>query len=174
MSGLWPFKLPEQKREETDMLRDIIEDLQAEITELKKQVQQHMAKMNPMAVWKSSSSHNNTIVIWDEESFAPTVKGLAIRENNNQDIVIGIAGCYRVSVRFGWQQSSNSSYAYSLRVNGTEIALCKCHYDIGLTIVEILRLKKGDKLDFVGSATSPYSSTFNSFTLELLDYGHNV
>eukprot|EP01083_Nonionella_stella_P012147 34474_1 len=172
MSGLWPFKLPEQKREETDILRDIIEDLQAEVVELKTRLQQ--PKMNPMVVWKSSAHLSNKIVSWDIESFAPTLKGLAIRENSNRDIVVGIAGCYRVSVRFGWQQPCNSSYIFNLRVNGVDIATWRCYYDIALTIVEILKLNKGDKLDFVASATSQYTSTFNSFTLELLDYGHNV
>eukprot|EP01084_Bolivina_argentea_P186918 322088_1 len=96
MSGVWPFKLLEQEREETDVLRDIIEDLQDEIVELKEKLQ--AAKMNPMVVWKSSKATGNQVK-WDVETLQPTLQGLAKRENNNEDIVIGIGGWYRVSIR---------------------------------------------------------------------------
>ena len=77
MSGVWPFKLLEKscvihlistffmlhniclyiiitEREETDILRDIIEDLQDEIKELKKDIE--LPRMNPMAVWQSTKA----------------------------------------------------------------------------------------------------------------------
>ena len=195
MSGVWPFKLLEKscvihlisiflsyfyflmlhniclyiiitEREETDILRDIIEDLQDEIKELKKDIE--LPRMNPMAVWQSTKA-TGANVRWDIESMAPTLKGLAKRENNNEDIIIGIHGWYRISIRFGWNSSSGATYLFYLRLNRDKnVAIFRQYYDIGFTMVHVIKLKKGDKLDFYGSSYTNWSPQYNSFMLELL------
>jgi len=172
MSGLWPFKLPERKREETDILRDIIEELQEEVAELKMQLDSQAAPMTQMAVWKcsSSSARASNTMKWDIEVMPPTIKGMAHRANSNREIVIGMHGWYRVSIRFGWSGDSGAGYQFYLQVNGTNVATCRNYYSIGFTMVEVLKLKPNDKLTFKDSSSSSWDKTYNNFTLELLPY----
>ena len=154
------------EREETDKLRDMIEDLQDENKILRKELE--MLRMNPMAIYKSTAATGNQ-VRWDVESLPPTLNGLAKRENNNEDIVVGVDGWYRISIRFGWNSDSNSTYAFYLRLNrDQDVAIIRQHYSIGFTMNEVLKLKKGDKLDFRASSYSGWTPQFNNFTLELL------
>lgn len=154
------------EREETDRLRDMIEDLQDENKSLKEQLSK--PRMNPMAIYKSTSATGNQ-VRWDVESMKPTLQGLVKRDNNNEDIVVGIDGLYKISIRFGWNGDSGAVYTFHLRLNrDKDIAIVRQYYSIGFTMNEIIKLKKGDKLDFRGSSYSNWTPQYNNFTLELL------
>eukprot|EP01083_Nonionella_stella_P003490 10028_1 len=159
------FKLLEQKRSEIDILRDIIDDLQQEIHQLKN------TNMG-VATWytqKGGGASGNLTM--DGYHLEPTLEGMVTLSDNKQEIIIGIPGLYKVSSQIFFNSGghgSNGHYLYT-RVNGTNTQLNQSSQYGGWGYMEmIVNLKKNDKITFNTNCIYPTSKERNRFTVQKL------
>eukprot|EP01084_Bolivina_argentea_P001007 1855_1 len=168
-SDEYMFKLPEQKRSETDILRDIIDDLREEISELKKRPKPQTG----IVKYKSSGNTKTNPTTWDIEEIAPTLPEMVQREDNNKTIVIIMKGMYRVTLRRNHMETCNAAvsttHSFSLNINGTTIAKCYGTIYGHCNISEIFNFNAGDKLTAANdNCKHNYSKINNCFILEKL------
>eukprot|EP01083_Nonionella_stella_P132252 402023_1 len=111
----YQFKLLEQQREEADILRDIIQDMQDEMDQLKLLAQ----KTTGIAVWKRSSKLNGNIPL-DVEHVPTTLKGMVSLSDDKKTVTIGIAGIYRICVELNYTQGNTGCAGdrIDIKVNG--------------------------------------------------------
>eukprot|EP01084_Bolivina_argentea_P290714 499444_1 len=100
----------------------------------------------------------------------PTLKGMATVSDNKQEIIIGMAGLYKVSSQIFFDNGghgSNGHYLY-IRVNGTNI-LQKETSANGFGYMEIIvNLKKNDKITFNTNHIYASNKHHNRFTVHKL------
>eukprot|EP00484_Ammonia_sp_Unknown_P022574 CAMPEP_0197022066 /NCGR_PEP_ID=MMETSP1384-20130603/2973_1 /TAXON_ID=29189 /ORGANISM="Ammonia sp." /LENGTH=296 /DNA_ID=CAMNT_0042450031 /DNA_START=88 /DNA_END=975 /DNA_ORIENTATION=+ len=144
------FKLEEQQRDEIDIQADIIEDLRAELAELKQKLQRGKPR-NPMAVLKCSTVANP--VPWNVVHIASDLQGMVRTEDSNASLVIGVAGRYKISARFGLNNDWGSTLTHDLQLNGTTIAHARTYQSHCNTFDEVRALNEGDKLCYKLNST---------------------
>eukprot|EP01084_Bolivina_argentea_P190233 326969_1 len=155
------FKLLEQKRNEIDILRDVIEDMQQEIDELKK-------NKPGIGSWYMLTALNK--VQLEGAYFQPTIKDMANLSNDKKYIVVGNAGLYKVSTHLSWSTNGcDTSRYFEIKVNDNMVARTYGSKSGYGTLEHVINLKKGDKISFY---TDWISGTFikgqNSFTVQKL------
>jgi hypothetical protein len=164
------FKCDEQQRKEIDIQGDIIEDLRAEIKGAKTELQQlKKPKINPMVVLKCNTPGNP--VPWNVTHIASNLQGMATTQDSHGTIVIGIAGRYKISARFGFNTDWDSTLTHDLQLNGTTIAHARTYYGHSNTFDEVRQLNAGDKLVYKLNSTVSndyWSELCNHFCLEYL------
>eukprot|EP01084_Bolivina_argentea_P274112 467127_1 len=143
--GQFIFPLTEKKREETDILNDIIADLQDEIATLKQEI---VASSNGQIMSFKSSKQSNPVQ-WNVINMDTTGNKLAIRSNSNQNVQILKKGTYRISLRVGWGEDWNTSADMQLKKNGAVIANMKHYYSFNIMFVEIFVFNVNDQLQVV-------------------------
>merc|ERR1719384_813393 len=119
------FKLIEQKRDEIEILHDVIRDLQSKIQELVQTVTMQSRPTICIGKWASTMNDNTGWVQWNVVKIKPTLKYMiSAFTNNNKDGIIGIAGLYRIIFRFMSSDSNsrNSNRWSQLYINGVCVA----------------------------------------------------
>eukprot|EP01083_Nonionella_stella_P291234 991076_1 len=164
------FKLLEQKRSEIDILRDIIDDLQQEIHQLKN------TNMG-VATWYTQKGGGSGNLTMDGYHLEPTLKGMITLSDNKQEIIIGISGLYKVSSQILFQngaQGTNGHYLY-MQVNEANIYANPTSQYGGFGYMEIIvNLKTNDKITFTASHLYPTGQAYNRFTVQKLHYDRNM
>eukprot|EP01084_Bolivina_argentea_P139904 246062_1 len=160
------FKLLEQKRNETDILRDIIADMQDEIDQLKLLTQSQTG----IAVWKISKNTNGNIPL-DIEHVAPTLKGMVKLSDDKKKVIIGIPGVYRISVHLSYSSYSEGCTAdrFEIRLNGDIVEQRYAVRKGGFgTTDTVFKLKKNDEIVFYCNCMHVTSAKWNSFSIQKL------
>eukprot|EP01084_Bolivina_argentea_P139903 246061_1 len=165
-SAEYSFKLLEQKRNETDILRDIIADMQDEIDQLKLLTQSQTG----IAVWKISKNTNGNIPL-DIEHVAPTLKGMVKLSDDKKKVIIGIPGVYRISVHLSYSSYSEGCTAdrFEIRLNGDIVEQRYAVRKGGFgTTDTVFKLKKNDEIVFYCNCMHVTSAKWNSFSIQKL------
>jgi hypothetical protein len=163
------FKLEEQERDEIDIQADIIQDLRTELADLKLKLNRGRDQ-NPIAVFKCSTVANP--VPWNVVHIASDLEQMVTRQDSNASIVVGIAGRYRISARFGLNNDWGSTLTHDLQLNGSTIAHARTYQSHCNTFDEVRVFNQGDKLSYKLNSTvnnDYWSATCNHFCVELLD-----
>eukprot|EP01083_Nonionella_stella_P162343 532872_1 len=162
----YQFKLLEQQREEADILRDIIQDMQDEIDQLK--LVAHNA--TGIAVWKRSSKQSGDIQI-DVEHLPSTLKGMVALSDDKKTVTIGIAGIYRICVELNYVSYAEGCTAdtFQIRLNGNGVYNRNAGRTSGFGSMEcVLPLKQNDTIAFYTNCMHTTNEKYNSFTIQKL------
>eukprot|EP01083_Nonionella_stella_P072813 196439_1 len=137
------FELLEQKRSETDILHDIIYDMQQEIDQLKD------TKI-AIGSWYSNHRSASGIATLHGSHLEPTLEGMAKLADDKNSIVIGMDGLYRVTAEPNWTgDTGGTGHYFQLQVNGNAVATKYGSKNGGFGHIErLLNLKKNDKIAF--------------------------
>eukprot|EP01083_Nonionella_stella_P164962 547634_1 len=162
----YQFKLLEQQREEADILRDIIQDMQDEMDQLKLLAQ----KTTGIAVWKRSSKLNGNIPL-DVEHVPTTLKRMVSLSDDKKTVTIGIAGIYRICVELNYVTYNEgcTSDNFNIALNGNVVYQRLTGRPNGFGFMEcVLPLKKNDKIVFYCGCMHTTNEKLNSFTIQKL------
>eukprot|EP01084_Bolivina_argentea_P024273 45247_1 len=167
-SAEYQFKLLEQKRNETDILRDIISDMQDEIDQLK------LFRNNNtgVAVWNLSSSPPNGILPLDHVTLASTLKGMVQLSDDKKTVSIGISGLYKITATLNFSATGCQGDNIIIKLNGNEVSgryASSGSYGSG-TVDYVNDLKKGDTIQFYANCIETHKTDpkWNSFKIQKL------
>eukprot|EP01083_Nonionella_stella_P162342 532871_1 len=162
----YQFKLLEQQREEADILRDIIQDMQDEMDQLKLLAQ----KTTGIAVWKRSSAVNGVIPL-DIEYLSSTLKGMVALSDDKKTVTIGIAGIYRICVELNYVGYSEgcAGDTFTIKLNGNSVYNRNAGRTSGFGSMDcVLALKQNDTIMFSTNCMHTTNEKHNSFTIQKL------
>eukprot|EP01084_Bolivina_argentea_P290712 499434_1 len=101
----------------------------------------------------------------------PTLKGMATVSDNKQEIIIGMAGLYKVSTQIFFDSGGNGGNGHYLyiQVNGTNVLQNQASTSGGFRYMEIIvNLKKNDKITFNTNHIYASNKHHNRFTVHKL------
>ena len=177
----YPFILKEKQRSETDIIQDIMHDMQDSIQILTKKVEslenenqmlkQIVSSKGPvLSVWKSTKK-DSLYYQWDKEGIHLCPKHMMSVQNNGKEVKIGISGVYRILFRCNWNKSDYttcSGNTHEIQLNGRIICQAKNKDSGFVSLEEILRLKSNDVITFKYSCVHDYDSKGNILIIEKL------
>eukprot|EP01084_Bolivina_argentea_P290711 499433_1 len=100
----------------------------------------------------------------------PTLKGMATVSDNKQEIIIGMAGLYKVSSQIFFDNGGHGAAHFTnIQVNGTVFLQNQASTSGGFRYMEIIvNLKKNDKIVFNTSYLYASNKQHNRFTVHKL------
>ena len=182
------FKLLEQKRDEVEILHDVIEDLKQttqtqneKIEQLTEAVAALTTRLDEMEQKQDSTSMHfgkwaTTLaaggnIKWNVVKQEPTLEGMILRmEENNQKLVFGIAGLYRITYRWTSREDNKSSYRGGyLYLNGSKIAQSVSYNsNANGEMTEMINIQVGDQINSWCGAKKGTSDTDCGLTIQRL------
>mmetsp|Transcript_60038 Transcript_60038/g.54038 ORF Transcript_60038/g.54038 Transcript_60038/m.54038 type:complete len:288 (-) Transcript_60038:32-895(-) len=162
-SADYTFKLLEQERGELDILRDIVEDMQQEMDQMKK-------KVTGVASWYCQCPAGTSGDLpMSGEHIKPTLDGMLTLSDNLKTITIGIPGAYKVSMELNFTSATGAAHVLNMRVNGSNVATRNgSNYGGYGLITRVLDLKKDDKVTFYTNYSYATNKQHSCFTIQKL------
>eukprot|EP01083_Nonionella_stella_P297019 1008896_1 len=153
------FKLFEKKQNETDLLRDIIADMQEEIDELK-------TKKTGVTSWYTNITGAAEIPMVGAH-LEPTLEGMVKLSDDKKSIVIGMEGVYKVSAELNFTSNTGAGHTLSIKLNGNIIATKMGSNGGGFgSMNRVLKLKKDDTISFYTNHSYGTNQTYSSFIIQ--------
>jgi len=118
-SAQYLLKLPEQERSETDILRDIITDMQEEIDELKKTAV--APNRTGIASWYTNLNGGGDIPM-DGVHVESTLDGMVALSDDKKTITVGLAGVYRIVAQVNFTSHTGAGHEMEIKVNDTRVS----------------------------------------------------
>lgn len=147
-----------------DILRDIIADQQEEIDQLKTVHKPGVASWYHQGGSGTAGNLTMTGVL-----IAPTIDGMVALSQNNQEIIVGIPGLYKVSMELNFTSCTGAAHYLYMRVNGNNVAQrVGSNYGGYGYIMRVLDLKKDDKITINTNYHYGTNQQYSCFVIEKL------
>jgi len=159
-SAEYVFKLLEQERDDMDILRDIMADMQQEIDDLKKD------KTTGVASWWTQHVGAGPLPMTGVH-LQPTLEGMLTLSPDKKTITIGMPGIYKLSMEINFTTGTGAAHYIYLQVNGTTIGQrIGSNYGGFGYMNRVLELKKDDKIVFTTNHVYQTNQIHSCFTVE--------
>mmetsp|Transcript_60039 Transcript_60039/g.54039 ORF Transcript_60039/g.54039 Transcript_60039/m.54039 type:complete len:300 (-) Transcript_60039:132-1031(-) len=159
-SAEYVFKLLEQERDDMDILRDIIADMQEEIDVLKRD------KKRGIASWYTTHTGGGNIPM-SAVRLASTLEGMVTLSQDTRTITVNIPGTYRLSLEVNFTSCTGAGHLIQIQLNGTQVGSKYGSNNGGFGYLSrILNLKKDDKIVFYTNHIYATNQYYSCFTVE--------
>jgi len=161
-SAEYVFKLLEQERDDMDILRDIIADMQEEIDVLKRD------KKRGIASWYTTHTGGGNIPM-SAVRLASTLEGMVTLSQDTRTITVNIPGTYRLSLEVNFTSCTGAAHLIHIQVNGTAVGQKYGSNNGGFGYLSrAVNLKKDDKIVFYANHIYATNQYYSDFTVEKL------